>query len=347
MVQPVTGQESLSMHRRTLLAAAMLPFSRPAFGQAQRAVCYNCPPEWADWASALRAVRERLGITVPHDNKNSGQTLAALIAERARPVADIAYFGGNFGPRARAEGVLTPYRPALIDEVPAEMKDPDGYWFAIHSGTLGLFVNTEALGRTPVPAGWNDLLKPAYRGKVGFLNPISAAVGQVGLFAVNLALGGSYDNFDPAIRFFSQLRQNAPIIPTQTAYARVVSGEIPILFDYDFNAMRGQFTDRAPVRFVLPAEGTISFPYIMGLVANGPNPDNGRRVLDFTLSDEGQRIWANAFLRPARPSVSLPAEVAARFLPAAEYARARPIEIARMVAAQDAAVARYRAEIGA
>jgi putative spermidine/putrescine transport system substrate-binding protein len=85
----------------------------------------------------------------------------------------------------------------------------------------------------------------------------------------------------------------------------------------------------------------------MGLVANGPNPDNGRRVLDFTLSDEGQRIWANAFLRPARPGVSLPAEVAARFLPAAEYARARPIEIARMVAAQDAAVARYRAEIGA
>lgn len=336
------------MHRRTLLAAsATLPFAAPSFAQAQRAVCYNCPPEWADWASALRAVRERLGITMPHDNKNSGQTLAALIAEKARPVADVAYFGGNFGPRARAEGVIAPSSPALIGEVPEGMKDPEGYWFAIHSGTLGLFVNTEALGRTPVPAGWNDLLKPEYRGKVGFLNPISAAVGQVGLFAVNLALGGTYDNFDPAIRFFTQLRQNAPIIPTQTAYARVVSGEIPILFDYDFNAMRGQFTDRAPVRFVLPSEGTISFPYIMALVANGPNPENGRKVLDFTLSDEGQRIWANAFLRPARSGVSLPSEVASRFLPASEYARARPIEITRMVAAQDAAVARYRTEVGA
>ena len=55
--------------------------------------------------------------------------------------------------------------------------------FAIHSGTLGLFVNTEALGRgVPVPEGWNDLLKPVYRGKVGYLNPVSAAVGQVGLF---------------------------------------------------------------------------------------------------------------------------------------------------------------------
>lgn len=340
------------MHRRHLLAAsaALVPAAlAPATlrAQAGRAVCYNCPPEWADWGSALRAIRDRLGIVVPHDNKNSGQTLAALIAEKARPVADVAYFGGNFGPRAVAAGVLAPYRPALIDEVPAGMRDPNGYWFAIHSGTLGLFVNTDALGRgVAVPEGWNDLLKPEYRGKVGYLNPVSAAVGQVGLFAVNLALGGSYDDFGPAAEFFAKLKANEPIVPTQTAYARVVSGEIPILFDYDFNAMRAQFTDRAPVRFVLPREGTISFPYIMGLVANGPNPENGKRVLDFTLSDEGQRIWANAYLRPARPNVALPAEVASRFLPAGEYARARPVDIERMVAGQDAAVARYRAAMG-
>lgn len=94
------------MHRRTLLtAAAAVPMAasapKPALGQGHRAVCCNCPPEWADWASALRAVREHLGITMPHDNNNSGQTLARLIAEKARPVADIACFGGNFGPRAR------------------------------------------------------------------------------------------------------------------------------------------------------------------------------------------------------------------------------------------------------
>lgn len=338
------------MHRRHLLGAtAALPFlSGAAAAQASRAVCYNCPPAWADWASALRAIREQLGITVPHDNKNSGQALAALIAERARPVADVVYLGGNFGPRAVDAGVLAPYRPALAGELAEGMRDPADHWFTIHSGTLGLFVNTEALGRgVAVPTGWQDLLRPEYRGKVGYLNPASAAVGQVGLFAVNLGLGGSYDNFDPAIRFFRQLRQNQPIVPTQTAYARVISGEIPILFDFDFNAMRGQFTDRAPVRFVLPIEGTVTFPYIMGLVANGPNPVNARRILDFTLSDAGQRIWANAFMRPARASVALPTEIASLFLPASEYARAQFLDIARMVAAQDAAIARYRAEVGA
>ena len=33
-------------------------------------------------------------------------------------------------------------------------------------------------------------------------------------------------------------------------------------------------------------------------------------MLDFTLSDKGQALWANAFLRPVRPSAMSP-EVAA------------------------------------
>jgi putative spermidine/putrescine transport system substrate-binding protein len=338
------------MRRRDLLATPAAAFLaahwNEALAQSGRAVCYNCPPEWADWAGALRAIRTTLGIQMPHDNKNSGQALAALLAERARPVADIVYLGGNFGPRARAEGVLAPHRPPLIEDVPAALRDPDGHWFTVHSGTLGLFVNRAALRGRPVPTAWRDLLRPEYRGMAGYLNPTSAAVGQVGMVAVNLALGGGYDDFGPAIEYFRALRANGAVVPLQTAYARVVSGEIPILFDYDFNAMRAQYTDGADCRFVLPAEGTVSFPYVVGLVANGPNPENGRRVLDWTLSDEGQRIWAGAFLRPVRAG-AMSAEAAARFLPASEYARARPIDIARMVAAQEGFVARYRAEVGA
>lgn len=335
------------MNRRTLLAAAgaSLLAPRAALAQQARAVCYNCPPEWADWAGALRSIREHLGIAVPHDNKNSGQALAALLAEKARPVADVVYMGGNFGPRAKAEGVLAAYQPKLIEQVPAGMKDADHSWFAIHSGTLGLFVNVPALRGKPVPTGWRDLLKPEYRGMVGYLNPVSAAVGQVGVVAVNLGLGGSYTDFTPAIGYFKALKANGAVTPTQTAYARVVSGEIPILFDYDFNAMRAQYTDKADCRFVLPSEGTVSFPYIMGLVANAPNAENGKRILDWTLSDEGQRTWANAYLRPVRAG-AMTAEAAARFLPASEYARARPIDIAAMVAAQDGFVARYRDEVG-
>jgi putative spermidine/putrescine transport system substrate-binding protein len=47
--------------------------------------------------------------------------------------------------KAKAQDALEPYKPAKWDEVPTGLKDPDGYWTTIHSGTLGLFVNKDAL----------------------------------------------------------------------------------------------------------------------------------------------------------------------------------------------------------
>ncbi len=340
------------MLKHTLFAAALglgvagaSILGAAAGAQAQqRAICYNCPPEWADWGSQLKAIQAKLGIQVPPDNKNSGQAIAALIAEKANPVADVTYLGGIAADPAKDAGVLAPYKPKNWDKIPADLKDADGNWFAIHSGTLGLFVNTQALGGKPVPQSWADLLKPEYKGLVGYLDPTSAAVGQLGVMAVNLALGGTYDNLDPAIKYFKDLAKNQPIVPKQTSYARVISGEIPILIDYDFNAYRGQYTDKAPVQFVIPREGSVVFPYVMGLVQNAPNAENGRKVLDFVLSDESQAMWGNAYLRPVFAEY-LSAEAKAKFLPDADYARAKPIDLKKLAPAQKAIVERYKNEV--
>jgi len=312
--------------------------------QAADVICYNCPPEWADWASMLKAIKADLGYEIPFDNKNSGQTLAQLLAEKSNPVADIAYYGVNFGMKAKATDVVEPYKPKGWDDVPADLKDVDGTWTTIHSGALGLFVNKDALGGKPVPVCWKDLLKPDYKGMVGYLDPSSAAVGYVGAVAVNIALGGSDSDMSPAVNFFKELHKNQPIVPKQTSYARVVSGEIPILFDYDFNAYRAKYTEKGNFEFVIPCEGTVIFPYVVSLVKNAPDKDKAKKVLDYLLSDKGQAIWTNAYLRPARP-IELPAAVKAKFLPDSDYARAKSVDWAKMEAVQKGFTDRYLAEV--
>jgi putative spermidine/putrescine transport system substrate-binding protein len=331
------------MKRLALLAGALATFAAgTAF--AQTAICYNCPPEWADWGTQLKVIKEKTGVTVPQDNKNSGQTLAQLVAEKASPVADIAYFGVTFAIQAKKEGVTAPHKPTYWNEIPDGLKDPDGHWFTIHSGTLGFMVNVDALKGKPIPKSWKDLTKPEYKGMVGYLDPASAFVGYVGAVAVNGALGGTLDNFTPAINWFKEIKKNDPIVPKQTSYARVLSGEIPILLDYDFNAYRGKYKDKANIAFVIPAEGTVIVPYVMSLVNKGPNPANGRKVLDFVMSNDGQAIWANAYLRPVRAS-AISKEAQARFLPAAEYARAKTVDYGRMAEVQKAFSDRYLKEV--
>ena len=99
-------------HRIISAGVLALGLTAGSGAMAQNAICYNCPTEWADWGPQLRAIKEKTGVTIPADNKNSGQALAQLVAEKANPVADVAYLGVSFAIQAQKVGVLAPYQPA-------------------------------------------------------------------------------------------------------------------------------------------------------------------------------------------------------------------------------------------
>ncbi len=198
--------------------------------------------------------------------------------------------------------------PPGFEEIPEGLKDPEGRWFTMHQGTLGFFVNVDALGDAPIPTSWEDLPDPAYAGMVGYLDPSSAIVGYAGAVAVNRARGGTLDDFTTAIEYLHALAGNDPIVPRQTSYARVVSGEIPILLDDDFDADRASYTEDGTFEFVIPEEGTVVVPYVQSRVADAPSEENGRRILDFILSARGPTPIC------APRAIVLPVEIAARFL---------------------------------
>ncbi|MGH8877311.1 MAG: ABC transporter substrate-binding protein, partial [Stackebrandtia sp.] len=236
-------------------------------GSEDTVISYNSPEQWANWGKVLKAFTDETGIDAPSDDKNSGKVMAALESEKDAPAGDTAYYGPTFGMDAADNGLVAPYKNDKLDEIPDELKDKDGKWFTVHSGAIAILVNKEALDGAPVPKGWNDLTKKEYAGKVSFLDPATAAVGQSVMTAANLALGGDYDNWKPGLDWAKKIKKNGKLdLPTETATNQLAQGEIPILIDADFNGYQTAATQDAPIDVVYPEEGTISAPYVMSLV---------------------------------------------------------------------------------
>lgn len=307
-------------------------------------ISYNTPQQWANWGAVLQEFTKTTGIQAPNDNKNSGQTITALTAEKDKPVADIAYYGIVFGFSAADNGLVDGYKPPHFDEIPAGLKDPDGRWMTVHYGAVAFIVNKDALGQVPVPQSWADLLKPEYKGKVGYLDPTSAAIGYSVAAAVNTALGGTLDNWQPGLDYLTKLAKNEVINPKQTATAKVLKGEIPILIDADFNGYNLKYVEKGPIEVVIPNEGSIKIPYSISLVKNAPHPNNAKKLLDYVLSDDGQKIFAQGFVRPIR-NITLSDDIKSKFLPDSDYARLKDVDFDKMNKAQTAFIDLYKKQV--
>ncbi|GAB3057796.1 extracellular solute-binding protein [Sediminivirga luteola] len=306
-------------------------------------VTYNSPAEWANFGEVLTEFSQFAGIEAPNDPKNSGQALAALQTEAASPVADVVYVGIAFADQLVDADLLQPYTPAGAEVLDEDNKSPEELWHVVHSGTVAFLVNTDALGDVPVPQSWEDLLDPQYEGLVGYLDPSQAAVGYSVATAANLALGGDLDNWEPGLEYLSDLADNGAVTPAQTATASLSQGEIPILIDADFNGYNLQ-EQGSNIEVVIPAEGSLEIPYVVGLVNGAPHPNNGKNLLDFYFSEDGQALFSQGFMRPAVGE--FPEELADKVLPPEEYERAATVDYSRMGEVQEEFTGLYAQQVG-
>ena len=57
-------------------------------------VAYQAAPEWANSKEVMEKFEQHTKIRIPIDNKNSGQALSQLMAERKNPQADTGFNHG-------------------------------------------------------------------------------------------------------------------------------------------------------------------------------------------------------------------------------------------------------------
>lgn len=293
------------------------------------AVSFDTGPEWANWKSLFRDFKKRYpDIELTYNDIGSAATVVALDKTRRRPQADTAYYFAASAVDAAAKDVVAPFQPVNFDKLPAVFKEASGKWFTIHTLNVAFLVNKKLVKN--VPTSWSDLLRPEYKSSVVYLDPRSTGVGQVIVFAAAYASGGGVDDVKPGADYFGKLHASGNVLRVEgtTPYAKFVKGEIPIWIGYENDGLKAKHVDGMgdAVDIVIPREASVAAPYAISLVKNGPNPNAGKLWLNFIMSEAGQGLFAQGFVRPSVPDVKLSPEVQAK-LPAAP--QIRPLDVVK------------------
>jgi len=300
-------------------------------------VSFDTGPTWANWAAQFAAFKKRYPeVELVYNDLGSAATVVALEKARNRPQADTAYYFAASAVDAVNKGVVAPFKPVNFDKLPEVFRDPEGRWFTIHSLTVAFIVNTKLVKN--VPQSWADLLKPEYKNSIVYLDPRSTGVGQVLTFAANFGAGGDMNNVQPGLDYLGKLHKAGNVLRVlgTTPYAQFIKGEIPIWISYENDGLKAKHVDGLgdAVAVVIPKEASAAAPYGISLVEKGPNPNAGKLWLNFIMTDFGQGIFAQGFVRPSVPGVKLPDSVADK-LPAAP--QVRPLDV-RAAAAKKAEI---------
>jgi iron(III) transport system substrate-binding protein len=230
-----------------------------------------------------------------------------LIAEKDRPQADVFWSGDPVrAALLKAKGISTPYQSAQAAGLPSHVSDPERHWTGFSTRARVLIYNRNLVRQGQEPQSVLDLVDVRFKGKASMANPLfgTTSMHAAALFA---ALGE-----EKAKQFFEGFLMNGGTILSSNGEVRrrVASGEFALgLTDTDdANVAR---LEGQPIGIVYPDHdgmGTLLVPNCTVLIAKGPNPDAGKRFIDYLLQPDTEKALAQseAAQIPLRAGVPTP-----------------------------------------
>ncbi|MDX3532908.1 extracellular solute-binding protein [Streptomyces sp. MB09-01] len=263
------------------------------------------PRDWANYGALIDGFEKKYGIKVTVENPDgtSQDEINALKEHRRDGRApDVIDVGGSFAQSAARQGLLAPYEVAAFDQIPEEQKDRHARWYNNYGGYVS--IGCDAKRVKTCPSTFADLRRPEYKGQVALNgDPTKSGSAFAGVYAAALANGGSFDNIQPGIDFFAELRKNGNFIPVASSPDTIAKGRTPISIDWDFLNLgyADQFREKgADVdwRTAIPFDGSFAEYYANGVNKEAPHPAAARLWQEYLFSPEGQNLRLRAYARP-------------------------------------------------
>ncbi|MEO5918844.1 MAG: extracellular solute-binding protein [Candidatus Limnocylindrales bacterium] len=266
------------------------------------------PHDWCNYGGVIDGFKAKYGLAVNEldPNAGSGDEIEAIKANKDNPgpqAPDVIDVGLAFGPTAKADGLIQPYKVATWDTIPDSAKDADGYWYGDYYGVLSFEVNTAVVAN--VPADWSDLLKPEYANQVALAgDPLASNQAIQAVFAASLANGGSLDDASKGLDFFKDLNAKGNFVPVIAKPGTIASGETPITIRWTYNALSNRDSSAASggpeIKVVVPTSGRFAGVYVQAISAYAPHPNAAKLWMEYLYSDEGQNLWLDGYCHPIR-----------------------------------------------
>ncbi len=247
------------------------------------------------------AFKKKYGIDVKYVRANSNEVALRVLNESKAGRLQVDVIDGtNTVPALRKNDLVLKWLPDDAARLPKEAVDPEGYWVAtnIYINTPGF--NTELVKKGTEPRTYEALLDPKWKGKMAWGSTPSTSGGP-GFIGTVLREMGPQKGREYLEKLSKQQIAGLNVAARQVL-DQSISGEYAIalqIFNHHtiISAAKG-----APTAWI-PMEPATATPSVAGVVKGAPHLNAGKLLLDFMVSDEGQKIFRDTDYMPADPKV--------------------------------------------
>ena len=266
-------------------------------GAAQSVTLYTAGP--AGLAKAIgKSFTDKTSVKVDVYQATSGDVLARLEAEKARPRADVVVLASwGEGLTVRRRGLVDAYSSPEAKKLRPNWSD--GGLAAQGGAALALILNANEVKKEQRPQSWFELAASLWKDALTMPDPtLSGSAAE--FLAVFVQIYG-----DKAWKLFEDLARNGLSVPgpNNAALSPVLTGaKKGTIAGVDYITF-GQIAKGERLAIQFPKEGTVVALRPVFIQQGAPHREEARKLLDFMLSEEGQTLVAKTFLIPARSDI--------------------------------------------
>ena len=232
---------------------------------------------------------------------DSSKIVQKILAEaRAKSVVgDVGESTSLSEPMIKA-GVVVPFKSPQLDVYPKDYTDPRNLWGATRFSYFGIAYSTRSVAAADVPKSYEDLLDPKWKNKIAWRDGSDSGSP---LFVTNILMLMGEQKGEAYLKQLATQNVVNFTGSARTLVNRVIEGEYTLALNIFLHhpvisAQKGAPVAALPLEPVPSLNGTVLF------IKGSKNPHAAMLLIDFMLSEEGQKTFEAADYLPAHPNVS-------------------------------------------